>query len=222
MEFGSESEMKDVAIGSLNDEFQQNAIEVVPEFDYGPGRTDLVFVNLSNKYWERRIDKLGLSTPIQKKTYLQAFLQLHGRGPITEEYYYSIGAMRDRPKREALNWLKSNGFIEEQDGKIRSTRKLRPHVTTSIAVELKLRKWKDALKQAHRGRAFADYKYVALDKDHVQPAIENIDLFKEKEVGLMSIDSEGNCTKHYSPSRGNPYSHLNRWKLNEITVSKRV
>lgn len=222
MLFESESEMKDIAEEALKREFTGNAFEVVPEFDYGLGRTDLVFVNVSGKYWERRIEKLNLSTPIQQKSHLQTFLQLHGRNEITKDYFYEVGALPRREKREALNWLSTHGFVQEHDGKIRTADNLRRHVTTAIGVELKLRKWKRALQQAHRGRGFADYRYVVLDQDHVSAALDNIQLFEEKNVGLISIDPEGNCEKHFTPSRGDPFSALNRWKLNESNLTRRI
>lgn len=222
MRFESESEMKSVAKDSLGNVFDQNALEVVPEFDYGPGRTDLVLVNVSDAYWGRRIDRLKLTEPIRKKTHLQTFLQLHGRGEITEEYFDEIGALSQRHKRNALNWLVSSGFVDRNGNKIKTANNLRKHITTAIGVELKLRKWKDALKQAHRGRSFADYRYVALDEDHIEAALENLNMFRESNVGLISINEDGGCTKHFEPNRINPYSNLNRWKLNEVSLQKRL
>lgn len=222
MHFESESAMKDTAVESLKQIVKGNAFEVVPEFDYGPGRTDLVFVNVSDKYWQRRVDRLNLGTPIKKKTHLQTFLQLQGRGEITKEYFYQVGALRRRHKRESLDWLTTNGFVQKEGEKIKTADNLRRHITTAVGVELKLRKWKDALHQAHRGRAFADYRYVALDQDHVEAAINNLHMFKEKNVGLLSIDRDGTCEKHYEPSRDEPFSKLNRWKLNEVNLSRRI
>ena len=46
-----------------------------------------------------------------------------------------------------------------------------------IAFEMKLMKWKRALTQAYRYKAFANYSYVLIDMDYVSPAIRNIEQF---------------------------------------------
>lgn len=212
--------MKQVGIDNLPPALGMDAFDVIPEFPYPGGRTDLVFVNVSDSYWERRVSHLDLDIPITNRKHLIAFLNIHGRGEITEKYYYSLGPMNNRHKKKALEWLKSKGFIiEVGDDKIRSTPEIRRHITTTFAVELKISKWRTALEQAAGGRAFAEYKYVALDSDHVDAALSNLSEFKEKEVGLMAIDSEGNCDILYEPSRGDPYSTVKRWEVNETTIA---
>lgn len=222
MGFKTESDMKETAVESLPGEIGNEAFEVVPEFDYGPGRTDLVFVNVSRPYWNRRINRLDLDKPIQDKKKLITFLQLHGRGEVTKEYFYQLGALKRRYKRESLDWLMENDFIVETcDDKIRTTRNLRRHITTTVAVELKLRKWREALKQASRGRSFAEYKYVVLDHHHVDSALSNLHEFKSSNIGLISIDDAGNCYRHHDPSRGAPHSDLYKWKLNELSLNEK-
>lgn len=220
--FESEKSMKEPAVELIPDTLGKEEYEVLTEFDYGPGRADLVFVNVSEPYWERRVNQLELDTPIQSKNALVSFLQLHSRtGPVTEDYFYELGALRRRYKRESLDWLKENGFVEETDrGKIRTTRDLRRHVTTTVAVELKRRKWQKAIKQAARGRSFADYKYVALSHNNIQPALDNIGNFRNQNIGLLSIDRDGDCHIHFEPERGEPHSELCRWKINEVTLTE--
>lgn len=222
MGFETESEMKEVASGCLSKILPYNGIRIFDEFDYGLGRTDLVFVNISDEYWSRRVDRLDLPTPITDRNHLITFLQLHGRGEITEDYFHELGALDRKQKGNSLDWLRSNGFVQGADGKIRTTPDLRRHITTTVAVELKLRKWKKALMQASRGRSFADYKYVVVDSDHVAPALENIGKFETNNVGLIGIDETGSCTIHYEPARGNPHSDLYRWKLNEKSIECRL
>lgn len=220
MGFETEFEMKQASQDLIPQVLKKDDFEVLTEFDYGRGKTDLVFVNVSQSYWDRRIDQLSLDTPIQTKNQLITFLQLHSRSdPVTEEYFYEIGALKRRYKRESLNWLKEQGFVKETSGdKIQTARDLRRHITTTVAVELKLRKWQKAIEQASRGRSFAEYKYVALDHEHIEPALNNIETFREHNIGLLSIDSQGDCFKHFEPSRGSPHSELYQWKLNETTI----
>ncbi len=219
MPFESESKMKYVASQVLAESFRRGPVEVIPEFDYGPGRADLVFTDISNKYIKYRTTELGIKESIDTKSRLQVFLQLHGKKPITEEYFYEIGAINRRKKKKNLHWLINNGFVVWQENKLFTAPNLRCHVTTAISVELKLSKWKQALKQAKRGRSFANYRYVALDADKASPAVRAIKEFKEDNVGLILLDSSGSVEVKNHPSRINPYSDLNRWKLNESTLS---
>jgi len=217
--FDSEIEMKEVATESLPNSFGIQKANTIAEFDYGKGRTDLVFIDVSKSYWEHRKDQLDLPVPINNKHHLLSFLDLHGKDPVTKEYFLESGAQPEYKKQDALEWLVKNQFIKKTDsGKLRTAKNLRRHVTTTIAVELKLSKWKKALHQASRGRAFAEYKYVALDEDHISRAHKNIDKFKSNNVGLLSINKDGDVTVYWTPERNQPYSELYRWKLNELSI----
>ena len=50
MSFESEAAMKEVASEALRDVFRRDKLKIIPEFDYGPGRADLVFADISEKY----------------------------------------------------------------------------------------------------------------------------------------------------------------------------
>lgn len=219
MSFTSEMEMKEVAVESLPNAFGIQSDNVLPEFDYGKGRTDLVLVNISDDYWSHRQERLELSTPISSKQHLISFLEIHGKGLVTENFFLETGAQPRRKKRRSLDWLIKNQFITDVGGgKIRTARNLRRHVTTTIAIELKLSKWKAALKQASMGRSFAEYQYVAVDHDHLNPALQNLEVFRANEVGLISIDQSGEVTIHWDPTRSRPYSDLYQWKINEASA----
>lgn len=219
MGFKSESALKETATPILKRELARQDAEVIEEFSYSAGRTDLVFTYKSDAYLQRRVRELGVEIPITNKSYLKAFLRLHKRGKITEEYFYQLGANSERESEKALKWLLNNGFAERtSDGKVRTVPYLRRHITTAIAVELKVEKWRDAFKQALRGRSFSEYQYVALDASYVSPALDNIDMFEEQGIGLISIDKDGTFVEHHSPQKQRPFSKLNIWKLNEKTL----
>jgi len=221
MVFSTEKEMKQVAKECLPNCFGIHKNHIVPEFDYGKGRTDLVLLNISDDYWQHRTERLDLPVPISKEQHLISFLHLHGRSPVTEEYFIDSGAQPNRKKRESLTWLRDNEFIHTTNsGKICTANNLRRHVTTTIAVELKLDKWKRALEQASMGRSFAEYRYVAVDESHAGRAKANMEKFKENNIGLMSIDTDGNVTIHWTPCRGAPYSSLYKWKINEASLGE--
>lgn len=221
MGFESEEEMKKVAKPVLKNNLSDRDARVVPEFSYSAGWTDLVYTYVSDTYLQRRVEELGIRVPIEKKDHLKAFLQLHNRGEITKDYYLSLGARR-RSKEKSLEWLIENNFVEEtDDGKIKTAPYLRKHVTTSFAVELKLNKWKQALEQAHRGKSFAEYQYVVLDNDFIEPAVRHESLFEKYNVGLISLSTDGEYKEHITPEKQEPFSDLNTWSLNE-TIMKQI
>lgn len=223
MGFSSEEEMKKVALESLKGEFIGESGIILDEFSYANGRADIVLAKASEDYLKRRTTDLGISSAIDRDSYLQTFLQLHGRGPITKDYFYSIGALDKSTKKKALEWLQERGFVKElEHGKIRTAPNLRRHITTSYSVELKLKNWKTALEQATRGKSFSDYQFVALDEENILRAQENIEIFREKEIGLMEISSNGDYHVYYHPEKQNPYSPMNKWRLNETTIREEV
>lgn len=220
MGFKSEADMKEVAKPVLKEALGERDTKVVPEFSYSAGWTDLVYTYVSDAYLKRRVEGLDIRIPIEDKDRLKAFLQLHNRGPITKEYYLSLSNNK-RSKKQALDWLISNGFVEEtSDKKIRTAPYLRKHITTSFAVELKLSKWKSALKQAHRGKSFAEYQYVVLDSDHVEPALSHQSLFEKYNVGLISLSEDGSYEKLIQSKKQTPFSDLNTWTLNETILGQ--
>jgi len=221
MGFKSESALKETAAPIVKRKLARDEAEVVEEFSYSAGRTDLVFTYKSDAYLRRRVEELGVGIPIREKSNLKAFLRLHKRGEITEEYFCQLGANSRRDNKKALEWLLNNGFAERTaKDKVRTVPYLRRHITTAIAVELKLKKWRDAYQQALRGRSFSEYQYVVLDANHVSPALDNMEMFEQQGIGLASVDTDGTFVKHHSPDKQRPFSELNTWRLNEKTLQR--
>jgi hypothetical protein len=57
-----------------------------------------------------------------------------------------------------------------------------------IAVELKVSKWKSALRQAMTYQLWATESYVALSRKYVNGALKNRRIFRKCGVGIISID----------------------------------
>lgn len=85
-----------------------------------------------------------------------------------------------------------------------------------FAFEMKLSNWKRALVQAFRYRSFAEASYVLLDKKHIAPAIRHIERFQTANIGLMSIDLNGNVSIHHQPIYDQPYCERMRSNLEKI------
>lgn len=215
--------MKQVALKALNSGFADGPTVVVDEFAYANGRADVVIARASEAYLDRRIEILGISSNISRDVNLQVFLQLHHKGPMSREYFHSVGALDRTTKNQAINWLIKHGFVHEVgDGKIQTAPHLRRHVTTSYSIELKLKNWKKALEQAIRGKSFADYQFVALPSENVLRAVDHIEDFEEHSVGLIEISRDGEYFVHHWPERQSPYSLMNKWRLNEETITKAI
>lgn len=219
MGFSSEKEMKKVAIEALSSGFLEKEAYILDEFAYANGRSDLVLANTSNEYLARRMEVLGISSSISDDYHLQTFLQLHSRSkPITREHFFSLGAIEQRKKRQALKWLIDKGFVVEEGDKLKTAPRLRRHITTSYSIELKLGKWRKALDQAIRGKSFAEYQIVAIPSENILRAINHEEEFVDNNVGLMELSRNGEYFVHIEPEKQNPYSPMNKWRLNEQSI----
>ncbi|MDQ2073530.1 hypothetical protein RBH20_13405 [Haloarcula sp. H-GB4] len=219
MGFDTEADMREVAQGALRNAFNEPEAKLFEEFSYGSGRADYVLARVSEAYLSRRLDDLNIKTAIDNDRILQAFLLLHNRETISKDYYYEMGALDQSSKKEALNWLTEHGFAKEiGESYIRSTPNLRRHVTTAYSIELKLSKWKEALRQAFRGKGFSEYQCVVMDAEYVDRALNNKHRFEEHGIGLMSLTEDGHYEIHLKPERSNPYSLINKWRLNERII----
>ncbi len=103
--------------------------------------------------------------------------------------FKDIGKMSSYSERH-LTYTVLKDFIESgyliNDGKgYRRIRKLTAKKNPIVAIEAKLKKWKDAFLQTKRYRKYADYCYVALPEN----TLKNVDLkmFKENSIGIFAV-----------------------------------
>lgn len=74
-----------------------------------------------------------------------------------------------------------------------------------IAIEFKLRNWKQAIKQAYRYTSFSYESYVLLDKQYASNIKNHIDEFMRFNIGLGVVD-EHSIEFYYKPKVKVPYS----------------
>lgn len=217
--FESEADLREEAMSVLADELTHKDAQLVEEFSYSGGRTDIVLTYVSEKYMHRRVRELNVGIPIEDKRRLKVFLQLQKKDKsIQRKNFVQQGCQNPRDKSNSLNWLIDHNFVVEEDGQVRTKPYLRRHITTSIAIELKLEKWQHAFQQALQGRAYSEYQYVVLDEANIDRARKEMDLFEKHEVGLISISEKGDFELHYKPKKQSPFSDFNVWRLNEMTL----
>lgn len=188
------------------------------EYPFGAGRTDIVFAKVSYKRLQHRINNLGLDEDF--RSYLSEFLILKQKGPISRDRYLALGANKTKTRkkrRRALEWLVSSGFIHESNGKLHPAPNFRRHLSTIIAVELKLTKWRQALIQARRGKTYSHYQFVVLDASKISGDSKLIGEFEDHNVGLVGLTQTGELDMHVEPERQTPTSTKSLWDLNEDT-----
>ena len=74
-----------------------------------------------------------------------------------------------------------------------------------ITIEVKLKNWKRALRQAYKYRSFSDIAFICMDEKNINPALKNIELFKKSNIGLISINDKNEVKIHYEPVVGYAY-----------------
>lgn len=90
-----------------------------------------------------------------------------------------------------------------------------------IAFELKLKNWKRAAKQAFRYKSFSNVSYVVIGSKIANTAINNIELFKQYNIGLATFDSDSYFKIHFKPEAHEPYSEKLKQKLVETVAGSR-
>lgn len=80
------------------------------------------------------------------------------------------------------------------------------YINYIVSIELKLKNWKRALKQAFRYRAFSNESYVILDEYHIELGLKNLEYFKKFNIGLGSFNSKSELKLFYKPVTAKPFS----------------
>ena len=182
---------------------------VLREFDSGYGIADIVIGTftpyLSVRHLRKTIDAnwVGTLVDAQKQSPFTV-------AEFSERYGVSLSTTREK-----LNQFVAAGFLQKnKQRQYSSAKKYKIAVGTSVAVEAKLKHWKQALNQARRYQRFAQYSYVLLDKQYSAPAEANLEIFKQHNVGLISMNGY-KATIHYSPVKRVVPQSGHFYRLNE-------
>ena len=93
-------------------------------------------------------------------------------------------------------------------------------IRDTSAFEAKLSNWRRGLAQAYRYKAFATRAFVLIDEAHAHRAYSSIDLFRRSNIGLLSLDEEGNVAVYYWPTAEEPYCGRLSGRLETMVVSE--
>ena len=182
---------------------------ILKEFDSGYGVADIVLGSFT-PYLSSRT----LRNPIDSN-WAVTLVDILADGPFTITDFANKYGVSRQTARKKINQFVAAGFLKIKNQHYSKFNDYKIAVDTSIAIEAKLKNWKQALNQARRYKRFANYSYVLLDNHFSSPAKKNLHLFQQHNIGLISM--EGNTpTIHHTPkqmeTRGNHYFY----KLNEI------
>lgn len=186
-----------------------NRYYLIREFDSGYGVADIV---------------LGSFTPYLSSRHTRSSIDSNWAGTLNDALNDSPFTLADfankcgvsqRTARDKLNQFAAAGFVKSKQQRYSKLKGYKIAVDTSIAIEAKLKNWKQALNQARRYKRFANYSYVLLDKQFSSPAEENIHIFKQHNIGLISMNGY-KPTIHYSPEHNYAPKNSYLYKLNEV------
>ena len=160
------------------------------EVESGFGIADVVIYNLDKntaKSRQRRgiprirsFEVLETLTLIGKeKSDIIGITQLYQQLPYSENIF----------RTKILDFILGNNIAEIRNGKdLLLKYKYKVALQETIAIEAKVSNWKRGLYQAYRYKQYSDMSYLALHSSHIGAPMKNIDLFKQLNVGLISVD----------------------------------
>jgi hypothetical protein len=176
--------ISDLLIGSL-DYF------VIDEIQAGQGIVDLLAASLDDDLAARRL-AAGIG-PVTLPLRVRALSSLPA-GCRWTSIDLLARRVSSRPKplmRSTLGPLSDLGLIEIEAGKVRSTGVWAPLPARLTAIELKLSKWRDAVRQADNAAWCCDHAWVVLDSHRAGGALARLDYVRCFGVGLALVDSAG-------------------------------
>jgi len=215
MKFKTEVDLVSALIDFVKCQYKtRNNIEILSEVSLGFGVADVVITNmLDEKNTNIREEKLNLHD-----INLYDLISKHQQGLDINTMVMILRGSKSKIKTSlnklvTLNYIIENNFLYSINNEYQFAFK------NNFAIEAKLKDWKKALKQAYRYKWFAEYSFVVIDEYYSKKAIENIDVFKKYNVGLITISPDKGIKKHHYPSPEQPYDNRMKMLLSEIIYS---
>jgi predicted transcriptional regulator len=202
MKFQAETQLVETLKNSLRMRYRRDRVAILEEVSLGYGIADIVVSDLVDTSFNDLNKEVILS-----HNDINIYSVIKNANRITVSEIQQITRCSPRSIKTSIDKLLVSNYVNREGDQITS------HVCLdyklpfrfNLAIEAKLKDWKRALKQAYRYRWFAEYAFVVLDAHHAKPAISNIYLFQRYNVGLASINFEGELERHFTPKRQRPF-----------------
>lgn len=173
---------------------------VVAEVPAAQGIADIVAVRFDTKALQRRLDSgIGPVTSPLRVQVLHALRE--DRSVRTSTLAAHFGSNASALTRSTLKPLAELGLVELRTDMVRATGVWRPVAAHLTAVELKLSKWRDALRQADNFAVSADRSWLVLDASRSAGAVRESALIGTFGVGLAVVEPTGDL-RIVMPPRG--------------------
>lgn len=206
--------------GNLHDRLKKyEKIVISQEVALGYGIADIVIA----KYQSRttlptRSSKLNLFD-------ISLLRLIKNKKEIDFDKIFCITKSSKQKIENSIQKLITNKIIEVSKENYYSYKNYKSVLTNSIAIEAKLKNWKRALNQAYRYKWFSEKSFVFIPEENIQPAYNNVELFKKMNVGLATVSADKKINILFDPIVENPYSEEMSILLNEcllVTLSSAV
>jgi predicted transcriptional regulator len=186
---------------------------VLEEVDLGFGVADLVIAKLQKQTAQTTEKLTYFDTIIYRIIQANKTVTLNQLKEITKADTVSLN--------KSINKLIKDSYINKTDSLIKFRKSYKGISTNTIAIEAKLKNWKRALNQAFRYKWFAEKSIVVLDSHYINPALKNIQEFKQLNVGLAEINNTGKIILHFNPLKSNPVD-MKMWILLNETLKNNL
>lgn len=215
MKFQSEAELVSLLKSRIESTYQKKNIEVFEEVSLGLGIADIVISEIKTTVFTNASQQEELGD-----------LEIHIFNHINQNNNITFQSIVDNTKIQkytllkVLNSLIESEYIKECDSFFSINKEYEFAFKMNFAIEAKLKNWKRALMQAYRYRWFAEFSYVVLDAHFSKPAVKNQSWFEKYNVGLASINTDGELIRHYNPIRQKPFDIKMQMLLSEKVKSQ--
>lgn len=215
---GSEKSMMPILLASQNSIIKYDKTVLArQEFSAGTGIADVVMFSIDDKALSKRLKKKQAA--LTDYRLLSTYLAITRKPSISkDELVSSLSFSKKSVYEEIIPTLVDAGLIEEIDSKLLClVDEIKSPVMKCVAIEAKVKDWKGGIKQASRYKEFADETYLAIYKKFSRVPLENIELFKMLDIGLLIVE-DGHVELAYQP-RNSHVKALNRLLASERLIS---
>lgn len=163
---------------------------VVGEVPAAQGIADIVAVRFDADAVRRRVEH-GVG-PMPSSLRLRCLTALRTDRPMrVGTLAQKVGSNSRALTRSTLLPLRDMGVVELREDLVRATGAWEPVGAHLSAVELKLSKWRSALRQADNFALSADKSWVVMDEARSAGALAGVDRFADYGVGLALLSTDG-------------------------------
>lgn len=177
------------------------------EVDCNRGRPDIVFAFLADKDGKLGETSESLSKAFTQMTKARIITQLKKSKSISVDDIKQLTGYTIRTIRQHLNELVKLGIVSVNQKQLFNLSHSYKIPDAEIwTFELKVSNWRRAIYQALRYRGFSHYVVVVMPKENIEYAKNNIKIFKNLNVGLATINENGDIQFLKKPRKRLPIS----------------